>query len=1070
MKKTIPPNAGIAVFEEYYRAKMSRKAYGQLVRAAQQRRDAMWQNHLLQWAVIDPDGEQVFTAGLLPEDQQDIVQFLSDADNIPVALSDRPGYMCFSSYKGVKGRSQHTTLGIMDAFDFRKKELIDRRDSLSFFTGFMRFGVQEDATWNSPRLRCMLGPLTVITIEIDPSSELTKPEKIKVLDTQLGWLRKSGSSEKSMAINALWLWLCQFSDFRGIVAVYSGNKSIHFHILFDTRELMTNRPDLRDRFRPAYQAAYDRVSAAFAKRLPLDAAHDGSMRLPEQFRRLPNGTCFVASQTDHIFDVPEGMTVPQLVLYEKLLNKAPNGADRFMFDGTEVGRLASETVSVRPARKATGPHVVFGHPDQHQYCSDRLAALTSERTGPDGYPRLARLELGHPAKAFFLADETDQNPNVLMFGNQDRTVTCGGREPKQHIAIPFPLDHYISHWCDQWATENADLIGSDDEAIPSDQPFGDRMDFTQLVQRNQREIADRMKTAIDHSDVVLMQGPEGLGKTTAAMQLIPALAKKQSLHRLGPHLDGHPSYRQPMIEKRCSAVSTLSYDQAVAKCEQYNAMHKSEDSIGIVFHSFNHVYDQALEQVFGNDWKDHKINLSIAGSQGARSVRIAIETKQPSVWARMAEIHKAMLAQKQSAPTGCHVVLFMVHAVMHQWTEEGLSRLFSSQNFFSTPTEDLWKLKDETELAVAVQDELNRGDFIQVELQSVVRWCEGLFASDQVWEEDFLDAAAAQMSWQNYSRNSVGAVSFETVTAIWRSGIQSECFVTVRACERYGTYDNTGLQWPMFKARNGTDYAYRKRDLWMSLADKVLLLTTEALVTELFRATASGTGSVSVCDCTDLKISSGEIELHVLNSLKAAENETTAVEFRKLYRNPDIHVVCNSPGELDHTTSFVKAKGSNDLSDKDILQIANFISPGENGSKSEYDELQIINQVYGLRNAIRLHHIDTINQTAGRNLGYRSRGCRHHLLMSKALWQILSSDAEVQLRYPVATIQSSLVRRDNKNNTHKMDLIQGKRTAQEETDMRAEIEAAKQEFMRRESELDLLSIEEQMLFEENDAA
>ena len=69
--------------------------------------------------------------------------------------------------------------------------------------------------------------------------------------------------------------------------------------------------------------------------------------------------------------------------------------------------------------------------------------------------------------------------------------------------------------------------------------------------------------------------------------------------------------------------------------------------------------------------------------------------------------------------------------------------------------------------------------------------------------------------------------------------------------------------------------------------------------------------------------------------------------------------------EMDRVTTFQGAKGRNDLKEKDIWIILTYL----NGEK--YAELNVIGQWLGIPTIIELHYQDLINQSVGRNRGFR---------------------------------------------------------------------------------------------------
>jgi hypothetical protein len=442
--------------------------------------------------------------------------------------------------------------------------------------------------------------------------------------------------------------------------------------------------------------------------------------------------------------------------------------------------------------------------------------------------------------------------------------------------------------------------------------------------------------------------------------------------------------------------------------------------VGVAFQSFNRLYDEALQSIFPSSWDRQKIRSGSAGQDGYQSVIRAIRSKQPKVWQELKRLHSSMMEPIRRAPASAHIVLFSVHDVLHQWSEGGLSRYFSHPDFFDTDPENLWKLEEETELVVAIHDELETGHFLEMKPEKTVQWCLKLFETGSPWNDEFIDLGAAYQSWETFRLNEVAEVPFDEVMSIYRSGLNTCEIIGVGAIEPYGVKQSNRFYNSIYVHRHSRRYAIRRRNWWDGLADTTLLLTTEALTTAMFEYATRNSPECTVYDATHMTQPGGRIELHILPWLKSEENVIVAEEFRKLEELPNLHVICNNGGGLDNHTTYISAKGSNDLQTKDILQIMNFVSPGKDSeANSEYDELQVINQAFGLDNAIRLRHVDLINQAAGRNLGYRFSGRRHLLAISESLWEVIRSEVVSNLRYSIEEVRCAEKRRDKKHNKEK---------------------------------------------------
>lgn len=1006
------------VFEDHYRPVLSKKSYHQLLRGLSKPLDSFWQEILLPNSLLDQFGSSIDWLTLNPVEGRELLEALANTRSIPEDLSERNAYAYLSSAKREQGRPQTSTINHVDRRHWRDGSLIDPRDSLSFFTNYLRFSHELDPWWRRPSERLVIGPYTYFTIEIDPSSEWQIEKKVRLLEEQMSWLRRSGDSKKSAHIYRVIDWAKQFSDYRGVIATYSGNKSIHFIFVFATNDIAGGHPELRHQLRPAYIDAFERLSARFQDLLPVEAKHDRNMRFPEQLRRLPNGTHFVEDQEEHLFGVPARTEIPQVVLFEELLSKAPAGADRRFIEPSEIARLAADmngATKSRSARKnrTLGP---WSSEDEQTFCEEKLREEVERRTGPDGYPCLAELVFEGQIKARFYADEHDCNPGVVMFENNASPIVMGGRAPQSKLDLGLPLGHHIVRWRKQWRRENP-------ERVPEDYLKGEDCTVSVIVPEQTDDgtawdprvtFRATLSGMLEDHAIILARGAEGLGKTTATMRMIPDLVDSYVEQIIARHEEYSQHHEVKTVLARYSAVATASYEQRDDKWDQYNRDIDPKRSIGVRFDSFDRVYEVALEAVYGEDGKDLKITTGSAPDLDERAVVRAIQNQQPDVWTEMNRLHDTMMAPIRSATPGQHVVLFMVHDVLHQWTEGGLSRIFAHTDFFTTPVEEFWQLRDQTGLVVAVHDEVAVEHFIHLAELPVVRWCEDLFESAPVWLEDSLDLVRAKQSWRAHKDSSVGAVSFERSVSIWRSGLSSNQQIGVGPVETYGISKKNQQPWPMYANRHTRNYAYVRRSWWEGLAEKTILLTTEALPTAIFEETSDPDRS-AVLDMPSRVTGQGRIEMHVLPSLASKENKTVAMGLRDTEDLPDAHVLCNNGDGLDNHTTLVSAKGSNSLTQTDIIQIANFVSPGKDNEIGQYDQLQVINAVFGICNALRLWHVDMINQMAGRNLGHRYHGYRHLLAMSQTLWDLLQTTLIDHCRYPIDRIEKSERRRNRKH-------------------------------------------------------
>ena len=72
--------------------------------------------------------------------------------------------------------------------------------------------------------------------------------------------------------------------------------------------------------------------------------------------------------------------------------------------------------------------------------------------------------------------------------------------------------------------------------------------------------------------------------------------------------------------------------------------------------------------------------------------------------------------------------------------------------------------------------------------------------------------------------------------------------------------------------------------------------------------------------------------------------------------------------QLERVLTFQKAKGANDLADRDIYIIVTHLAP------EHYAELNVVGQWLGIPDVIELYYRDQISQAVGRNKGFRDTG------------------------------------------------------------------------------------------------
>ena len=166
--------------------------------------------------------------------------------------------------------------------------------------------------WERPSDRLTNVGFWIFTMEID------SPD-LAVLEEQLFWCRSRGRKPADSPLGDVDKELRQFKDYRGVTAVYGGNKSIHFHFVFDTRHISSHlslsrqeqanwQGDVSDAcLRDLYRLCWNRLAEVFTRVLGTDLEVDRALSSPYQARRTPWG--IREAEEGHILKLELGTAV-----------------------------------------------------------------------------------------------------------------------------------------------------------------------------------------------------------------------------------------------------------------------------------------------------------------------------------------------------------------------------------------------------------------------------------------------------------------------------------------------------------------------------------------------------------------------------------------------------------------------------------------------------------------------------------------------------------------------------------------------------------------------------------------
>jgi hypothetical protein len=172
-----------------------------------------------------------------------------------------------------------------------------------------------------PRERAFNAGFAIYTIEFD---HMPLNEQLRII-----WSGKLNRISREFE---------QYQDYRGYEVIYSGNKSLHFHVVFDLRHLKhelafaANGP-LRDKWRcdlpdpllrPSHAVCWDRLAGIFREIAEIDDQPDPTLREWERLRRGPWALRRIRDA--HPFGLPLGHRIWQVVLATDVFQNTKRGA------------------------------------------------------------------------------------------------------------------------------------------------------------------------------------------------------------------------------------------------------------------------------------------------------------------------------------------------------------------------------------------------------------------------------------------------------------------------------------------------------------------------------------------------------------------------------------------------------------------------------------------------------------------------------------------------------------------------------------------------------------------------
>jgi hypothetical protein len=431
---------------------------------------------------------------------------------------------------------------------------------------------------------------------------------------------------------------------------------------------------------------------------------DPKLRSLTQWRRAPWGIRLL--DEDSVLGFPRGTRVPQLVVREKLLQRAPKGNDGFLVP--ESFSLAYPVRMNRPRSHDTDNIAGFDEPSMIDLLEEACSAEWGE------WPKPVGVTIQDGEWLFrFRNHENDRDPSTIALGDHRRLQLNGqhGFEQRQfYLPDQMTAQELGNHLAERlgWPPLAENPRPHRPAPLPSTriQPPGFQ-DFSRpcrvvlqaaaaadrdLAKRVYREVLGReMAQRSDLGMVSIVTSVEGIGKTTGCLPILANEALEDAL----AHNDG---------VERFSGFAFRSRNQANEKAQEFGRTHRV--------------------RVIKTFW-EHYTDASLAGGQvpiardefddaNPSDILLRIHHSQPDVFARLEKVRADLWTDPTQFDGGC-TLLCLTHRAAQLWPSGVLTRAWHHPDFDPKESDQHYTaLRDRFRLNRIVFDDCEADDFVHI--------------------------------------------------------------------------------------------------------------------------------------------------------------------------------------------------------------------------------------------------------------------------------------------------------------------------------------------------------------------
>lgn len=840
----------------------------------------------------------------------------------------------------------------------------------------------------------------VFTFEVDGTSR-------QDLEMQLDWF--AGKPEQA-PFNVAHKALSRFADYRGYSAIFSGGKSVHIHLLFDIRHLSHKlaqstknlkvqhwEGDVPDRdLAGLHQLLWVDVAETVNRSLGTNVRFDPFLRFYHQKRRSPWGIRTL-TKASALHGFAEGDEVEQIVIQERLSTRtlAPKGSRPLVtFEKSKAITNASRTSTNRPSRRSVvQPNASAMISDFHDY-------LRNEGWGEYPKPAAFVYDGSHNVLSFY-NDAADVNPSTIVRGDYRQLLFGGAGAPTNPVFLPNELT----------LDETLDLLfppgsqgftgASRSTGRKTFHPLNRYAEQATNKASARREAAKILEAVSQSPGAILVQAPEGIGKTYTLMNI----AMEQRWDEDKIRFDNAKARGdEPVFAQGHTIIACRSYDQVYEKHDELLSVENAPAG-AIVLKSVGKLYGEARELLKVGQ----ELTTADAGANNCQSLIEAIQKLQPQVYKKMKELRdEAWPIHNGSRTHVPNAFVFMVHDLLKIWPHSFYGRAFLHPEFpDNLDPLAIQRCAQEMRPHRVIYDEVEWSDLVtvvptgQVRLARKVRKeCERI--AQMPWDESSLATRVGAFS-SVMSDQGNKSMQFERCDEIIRTKFRKKKDL-IRVDSAKFPFGKGSEEKNIYAGVTGGSY-YCKPTRWAaSLGCPVIILTTE----DLPRLVANGINRQSkngkpyqLVNLTftphlfqeTVPLSFDERVRMPRETSEAGDLESVKELAEELLGQDRDFVISNGLSSLDqkwhdHHTTHRSARGRNDLKSKTIATFLTY--PG----LDEYAKYCVLGHAFGISNPVKVAYRDLLYQDLGRNLGFRYTAAPgqypHHVYVKASLFRDLN--------------------------------------------------------------------------------